>query len=90
MKKQLGSFWLEKCDWGAADAPLLKRGIGQEEEFPWRTGECIIIRAPFTAFALAFGRWTGEQPHEHDEDGPRLSFRKLDLEEVLRVREDKV
>lgn len=40
--------------------PLAERGTTQEIEYPFRCGQSVVIRLPFTTRAMAFGVWTGK------------------------------
>ena len=44
--------------------PLCERGETQEIEHPFRTGQSVVLRMPFSRRALAVGVWRGER----DED----------------------
>jgi hypothetical protein len=72
------SFWWQKLAYPRRKVPLTEVGETQEQGFPWRIGKCRVFRLPFSRHAIAFGRWTGEQPHENVEGTPSLSFRQLD------------
>lgn len=75
-------FWYEQCRWpSVVGSPLVSRGTGMENEFPWRSGPCLILRQPFAVRALAVGWWTGRAPQSEDEDGPIILFREIDLPE---------
>lgn len=74
----LTPFWWELFSYRHRPAPLTERGVGLEPGFPWRKGECRLFRLPFSRQGIAFGRWTGEQPHENVDGVPSLTFRPLE------------
>ena len=73
----LGSrWWVQFLVYPRRQVPLTERGRTQEVEFPWRTGQCRVFRAPFTRYAVAFGHWVAALPRT-----------EVDGEEVFRMRE---
>lgn len=81
MMKSVGRLWWERVSRCDPSSSLVFRGIGQEEGYPWRTGPGYVFRLPKSPHGIAVGIWTESAPVEHDEDGVRLSFRRLDGEE---------
>jgi hypothetical protein len=71
-------FYWERFRYSRLPAPLTERAAGLEECYPWRTGNCRIFRLPYSRWAIAVGRWTGQQAHENVDGIPSLTFRPLD------------
>lgn len=71
-------YWWQKLTYPRRQVPLTERGETQEQEFPWRMGRCRVFRLPLSRHAIAFGKWTGEQPRENVDGVPTLTFRVLD------------
>ena len=57
--------------------PLVERATVQEQKSPWRYGVGVMLRVPFTRFAVVFTPWTGKHDEEETEDGRYLSMREL-------------
>lgn len=70
-------FW-ETCRFPSG-SPFVQFGVGLEEHFPWRHGQCVIVRIPGTGHGMAVGVWLGYQDQGEDEDGPYLVLRPMDI-----------
>lgn len=44
------------------DMPLIQRGETYEDEYPYRTGESVVLRLPLTNWAVIFGYWNLPDP----------------------------
>lgn len=56
--------------------PLSEKGHTQEIEHPYRTGQSVVVRVPFTRRALVIGKWTGEK-YEEDALTGAIGLREL-------------
>lgn len=70
---------IQRYTYRTAHPPLLDFGQLVGEEYPWRVGRCLLVRAPFTRKSVVLGFWTGKQPQSEDEDGPMLTFRPMEF-----------
>lgn len=41
------------------EGPQFERTWTQEIQHPYRTGETVILRFPFTKLCIGFGKWSG-------------------------------
>jgi hypothetical protein len=71
-------IWLERCRYPSRRERLVQTGNGLEDDYPWRSGRCVILRAPFTVQAVAVGIWTGSQPQRTINGVPSLLFPNRD------------
>ena len=68
--KSYGSIYAGKLKYyHKKPLPILEKGWTQETEFPFRKGNCLIFRAPFTIPGVYVGLWKkGSRLEFEDED----------------------
>ena len=42
--------------------PVVDKGNTQEIEYPFRVGQSVVLRVPFTKQAVVLGRWVSSKP----------------------------
>lgn len=57
--------------------PIMECGTTQEIEWPFRFGQGLVIRLPFTTKAVVVGRWIGDR-EEEEALSDAIGARKLD------------
>ena len=61
----LGPLFAQRLYYHSAHPPLIALTRSQEIESPFRTGKCLVLRAPLTKRAVAVGVWlTGKSEED--------------------------
>ena len=69
-------YFVHKMSYPNTKFPLSEKGHTQEIEHPYRTGQSVVVRVPFTRRALVIGKWTGEK-YEEDALTGAIGLREL-------------
>lgn len=56
--QDIGTKWYtHRMSYPTTSFPIIERGATQEIEYPFRTGNALVMRVPFTTMAMVVGRW---------------------------------
>lgn len=72
--------YLHRMQYPSRKFPLAERGFSQEIDFPYRSGECVVVRLPLTRQALVLGTW-GEPHDETDALTAAIGARRMEADE---------
>jgi hypothetical protein len=73
-------YYVHRLAYPSRKFPLWEKGTTQEIDYPYRDGECLVVRLPLSKQAVCVGRW-GEEQDEEEALTDALGARNLTPEE---------
>lgn len=58
------SHYVHQMDYPSRKFPIIDKGNTQEIEWPYRVGNALVFRVPFTTKAFVLGHWVSRKDEE--------------------------